>query len=100
MTNHYSLAGTLLRDGVPVTDVDEISVITEHWMSAAGDYEQEGFRFVDADAHATCAEGFVSWNWSDYGLDEDVLDQAVLDHRTRRVAARREAEERRAAAHG
>ena len=50
---------------------DEITEVVAHWMRMTDGYEHEGFRFVDADAHATITEGFVSLNWSDYGLDPD-----------------------------
>lgn len=71
-THYYSLAGTLTRDGVPITDVDEISEFMVHWMKAAGRYHGEnGFRFVDADGNATLSTGEVAINWSDYGLDSD-----------------------------
>jgi len=70
-THYYSLAGTLSRDGEPMVNHDEITEVVAHWMRMTDGYEHEGFRFVDADAHATITEGFVSLNWSDYGLDPD-----------------------------
>lgn len=100
MTHQYSLAGTLTRDGVPITDMDEISVIVGHLISAAIPYENSGFEFVDVDANATSSEGYVSLNWSDYGLDQENLAEGLAERRRNHEAARREAEERRAAAHG
>jgi hypothetical protein len=72
MTHYYSLAGTLTRDGQPITDPKEVEEVVLHWMRMTRDYEHEGFRFVDADAHGTLTEGFLSLNWSDYGLESNV----------------------------
>lgn len=72
VTTYYHLAGTLTKevDGVTttITDRDEISAFVLHWMEMTRQYTKDGFRFVDADGHSTTSEGFVSLNWSDYGL--------------------------------
>ena len=69
-TNYYSLAGTLTKNGEPVTDRAVIELLILNWMEATGHYVgEDGFQFVDADGHATITEGFVSLNWSDYGLE-------------------------------
>lgn len=77
MTHYYSLAGTFTKDGEPVADRDEVKEMVGHWMEMTRRYESEGFRFVDADAHATIGEGFVSLNWSDYGLDSKEPGEGV-----------------------
>lgn len=73
MTTYYRLAGTLTKrvNGVEttITDRDEVSDFILHWMRMTRSYEQEGFRFVDADGNATLFEGYVSLNWCDYGLE-------------------------------
>ncbi len=70
MTDYYSLAGTFTKNGEPVTDRAEIHRLVLNWIEATRAHRgSDGFQFVDADAHATISEGFVSLNWSDYGLD-------------------------------
>jgi hypothetical protein len=75
VTTYFHLEGTLSKEvggeNQPITDRAEYTFIVNRILQALAVYAREdlGFRFVDIDAHGTIAEGNLSLNWSDYGLD-------------------------------